>query len=190
RQVTTDGVTRPLQQPFFMIATENPIETTGTFPLPEAQLDRFDLKISMGFPSTEEALDIMNRHLTGNPAATLVPVCSLADIQNLQEQVSDIYLHKDLKKYIVDLVQATGCHEQISLGINPRGMLSLTRLSQAYALIQNRTYVTPEDIRYLVKPCFSHRLLSFGGAQGQAFASSLLDDIMSTIPVPTENFEK
>lgn len=190
RQVTTDGVTRPLQQPFFMIATENPIETTGTFPLPEAQLDRFDLKISMGFPSTEEALDIMDRHLAGNPAATLIPVCNLTDIQNLQELVFGIYIHKDLKKYIVDLVQATGCHEQISLGINPRGMLSLTRLCQAYALIQNRTFVTPEDIKHLVKPCFSHRLLSFGGTQGQAFAASLLDDIMSTIPVPTENFEK
>ncbi|MCM1496879.1 MAG: MoxR family ATPase [Clostridium sp.] len=190
RQVTTDGVTRTLPQPFFLIATENPIETTGTFPLPEAQLDRFDLKISMGFPSTAEALDIMEHHLAGNPVADLTPVCDLTDIRHLQEQVSDIYIHKDLKKYIVDLVQATGNHAQISLGINPRGMLSLTRLCQAYALIQGRTYVTPEDIKHLIKPCFSHRLLSFSGASGQNLASSLLDDIMSTIPVPTENFEK
>lgn len=189
RQVTTDGVTRSLNHPFFIIATENPIETTGTFPLPEAQLDRFDLKISMGFPTPEEDLLLMDRYLEGDPAADLQPVCNLEELQYLQTQTHSIYIHKDIKKYIVDLLQATHNHEQIALGINPRGMLSLARLCQAYALINNRSYVIPEDVKHLVKPCFAHRLLSFGSAQGQSFANSLLDDIMSTVPVPTENFE-
>jgi len=189
-QVTTDGVTRKLSQPFFMIATENPIETTGTFPLPEAQLDRFDMKLSLGFPTQTEEMLIINRHLSGNPITELTPVCQLEDIQTLQEQVTNIYIHDDLKQYVINIIQATRNHEQIALGINPRGMLSLIRLSQAYALINKRTFVTPEDIKYLVKPCLSHRLLSFNGAGGYTYALSLLDSIMSTIPVPTENFER
>lgn len=189
-QVTTDGVTRALNQSFFMIATENPIETTGTFPLPEAQLDRFDLKLSMGFPTDEEEMLLLDRYIEGNPVTSLSPVCTLTDLTQLQQQASDIYLHKDIKKYIINIIQATRCHEQIALGVNPRGMLSLARLSQAYALLNGRSYVIPEDVKYLVKPCLCHRLLSLSGFNGQSLANSLLDDIMSTIPVPTENFEK
>lgn len=190
RQVTTDGTTRPLPQPFFMIATENPMETTGTFPLPEAQLDRFDIKLSLGFPSEEEEMQIINRHLSGNPLTELSPVCQLEDIKALQKQAEAIYIHDDIKKYVLQIIQATRHHEQIALGINPRGMLSLLRLAQAYALLNNRSYVIPEDIKYLVKPCLAHRLLSLNGAGGYTYALSLLDRIMSTIPVPTEEFKK
>ena len=190
RQVTTDGTTRPLPQPFFMIATENPMETTGTFPLPEAQLDRFDIKLSLGFPSEEEEMQIINRHLSGNPLTELSPVCQLEDIEALQKQAEAIYIHDDIKKYVLQLIQATRHHEQIALGINPRGMLSLLHLAQAYALLNNRSYVIPEDIKYLVKPCLAHRLLSLNGAGGYTYALSLLDRIMSTIPVPTEEFKK
>ncbi len=190
RQVTTDGTTRPLPQPFFMIATENPMETTGTFPLPEAQLDRFDIKLSLGFPSEEEEMQIINRHLSGNPLTELSPVCQLEDIETLQKQAEEIYIHDDIKKYVLQLIQATRHHEQIALGINPRGMLSLLRLAQAYALLNNRSYVIPEDIKYLVKPCLAHRLLSLNGAGGYTYALSLLDHIMSTVPVPTEEFKQ
>lgn len=190
RQVTTDGTTRPLPQPFFMIATENPMETTGTFPLPEAQLDRFDMKLSLGFPTEEEEMQIINRHLYGNPLTDLAPVCQLEDIEALQKQAENIYIHDDIKRYVLQIVQATRNHEQIALGINPRGMLSLLRLAQAYALLNKRSYVIPEDIKYLVKPCLAHRLLSLNGAGGYTYALSLLDSIMSTIPVPTEEFKK
>lgn len=190
RQVTTDGVTRTLSNPFFMIATENPIETTGTFPLPEAQLDRFDLKISMGFPTVEEERILLDSYMEGDPAETLSPVCSLTDLIRLQKQTEDIYIHNDIRKYIIDIVHATRHHEQAALGVNPRGMLSLARLSQAYALLNGRSYVIPEDVKYLVKPCLGHRLLSLRGTSGQALAYSILDDIMSTIPVPTEKFNQ
>ncbi len=189
RQVTTDGTTRPLPHPFFMIATENPMETTGTFPLPEAQLDRFDIKLSLGFPSQEEEMQIINRHLSGNLLTEISPVCQLEDIIALQKQVEEIYIHDDIKQYVLNIIHATRNHEQIALGINPRGMLSLLRLAQAYALLNNRSYVIPEDIKYLVKPCLAHRLLSLNGAGGYTYAQSLLDRIISTVPVPTEEFK-
>jgi len=190
RQVTTDGTTRALPHPFFMIATENPMENTGTFPLPEAQLDRFDMKLSLGFPTEGEELRIMNRYLSGDPITKLVPVCELEDIERMQKQVEQVYIHEDIKKYVLQLIQATRNHEQIALGINPRGMLSLIRMAQAYAFIHKRTYVIPEDIKYLVKPCLAHRLLSLSGAGGYEHAQTLLDRIMLTLTVPTEDFKK
>ena len=188
-QVTIDGTSYILNRPFFLIATENPIETAGTFPLPEAMLDRFDLKISMGFPTEEEALLLLDRHLTKDPAKELAPVCSLTDIIDLQNQVRHIYIHEDIKKYIVNLVNATHFHEQITLGINPRGLLSLAHTAQAYALINGRDYVIPDDVKALVKPCFAHRLLSLSGINGTALANSALDYILANTSVPTEDFK-
>ena len=190
RQVTTDGVTRKLLEPFFMMATENPIETTGTFPLPEAQLDRFDLKISMGFPERESEELLLKQFLDGYMAEELSPVCTLEEISALQTEAEKIYIHKDVQKYILDIIYATRQNGQITLGVNPRGLLSLTRLSQSFALLNGRSYVIPEDVKYLVKPCLGHRLLTLNSANGQALANSILDDIMSTTPVPTEDFEK
>ena len=189
RQVTTDGVTRSLPELFFLIATENPMETIGTFPLPEAQIDRFDLKISLGFPSPEEELAIMNRFIQEDPITNLDAVCTPEDIVALQDTTTSVFLHEELKQYIVQIIHATRHHEEIALGINPRGTLSLMRLSQAYALLNGRNYVVPEDIKHLVKPCLGHRLLSFHATTGQTMGRSILDNIMSTIPVPTENFQ-
>ncbi|MBO5469432.1 MAG: MoxR family ATPase [Lachnospiraceae bacterium] len=189
-QVTTDGVTRQLPHPFFLIATENPIETAGTFPLPEAQLDRFALKISMGFPTAEEELLILERYINKSPLDTLQPVCTLEDLTGLQQQVTEVFLHEDIRNYMIAIIQATRHHEQIALGINPRGTLCLMRCAQAYAFIQGRDYVIPEDIKTLVKPCLCHRLLSFHNNSSQTFAASVLDEILKTIPVPTEHFER
>lgn len=189
-QVTTDGVTRSLPQPFFLIATENPIETAGTFPLPEAELDRFALKISMGFPSAEEEQLIIERYIDKNPLEELSPICSLEDLTGLQQEVTKVYVHEDLRNYIIAIVQATRNHEQIALGINPRGTLCLLHCAQAYAFINGRDYVIPEDIKTLAKPCLCHRLLSFHNNGSQAFASSILDEILARIPVPTEHFER
>jgi len=189
-QVTTDGVTRSLPQPFFLIATENPIETAGTFPLPEAELDRFALKISMGFPSAEEEQLIIERYIDKNPLEELSPVCSLEDLIGLQHEVTKVYVHEDLRNYIIAIVQATRNHEQIALGINPRGTLCLLHCAQAYAFINGRDYVIPEDIKTLAKPCLCHRLLSFHNSGSQAFTSSILDEILARIPVPTEHFER
>ena len=171
------------------VTTDNPIETAGTFPLPEAQLDRFALKISMGFPTAEEERTIMDHYINNDPLQELSPVCSPADLLNIQQQVTEVYLHNDLKNYIVS-IQATRHHEQIALGINPRGTLCLMRCSQAYALIHGRDYVTPEDIQALVKPCLCHRLLSFQNSGSQTFAASILDEIVRNVSVPIENFER
>lgn len=189
-QVTTDGISRTLAKPFFMIATENPIETAGTFPLPEAQLDRFAMKISMGFPTAEEELDILNRHLLNNPMEQLTPVCSLSDIEAFQNMVTKVFIHEDIKKYVIQIVQSTRNHEQIALGINPRGTLSLIRCAQAYSFLNGRSYVIPEDIKYLAIPCLCHRLFSFNVSGSQAFAKSIVEQILTSIPVPTENFDK
>lgn len=190
QQVTIDGTTYNLPTPFLMIATQNPIETTGTFPLPEAQLDRFDLKLSVGFPSEQDEITMINHHLTNNPLETLQAVCNVNDITEMQNNVKSIFVHDDLKQYVIQLIHATRNHEQVTIGINPRGILSLLHMAQAYAYIKGRSYVTPEDIQYLAKPCLTHRLLAFNGSGGYTYAQSIIDDIIATIPVPTEDFER
>ncbi len=190
KQVTIDGATYNLPTPFLIIATQNPIETTGTFPLPEAQLDRFDLKLSLGFPSEQDEIIMINQHLTSNPIGELQAVCDLCDIIAMQNEVKSIFVHDDLKQYVINLIHATRNHEQITIGINPRGILSLLHMAQAYAYINGKSYVTPEDIQHLAKPCLAHRLLAFNGSGGYAYAKSIIDDIISTIPVPTEDFDR
>ncbi len=190
KQVTIDGATYNLPTPFLMIATQNPIETTGTFPLPEAQLDRFDLKLSLGFPSEQDEIIMINQHLTSNPIIELQAVCDLYDIIAMQNEVKSVFVHDDLKQYVINLVHATRNHEQVTIGINPRGILSLLHMAQAYAYINEKSYVTPEDIQHLAKPCLAHRLLAFNGSGGYAYAKSIIDDIISTIPVPTEDFDR
>lgn len=187
-QVTTDGTTRKLDEPFFIIATENPIETAGTFPLPEAQLDRFAIKLSIGLPDYTEELAIMDRYIKEEPLATLSPVCTLDELQKLQKAVCDIHIHEDVRKYIVDIICATRTHERTSFGVNPRGTLTLMRLCQAFALFHERTYVTPEDVKQLAKPALCHRIISITGIEEQLFASRLIDEILESIPVPTEDF--
>ena len=125
-----------------------------------------------------------------NPLETLQAVCNVNDIIEMQNNVKSIFVHDDLKQYVIQLIHATRNHKQVTIGINPRGILSLLHMAQAYDYIKGRSYVTPEDIQYLAKPCLAHRLLAFNGSGGYTYAQSIIDDIIATIPVPTEDFER
>ncbi|MGI6106699.1 MAG: AAA family ATPase [Lachnospiraceae bacterium] len=188
RQVTIDGETRRLPDPFFVIATENPVETTGTFPLPEAQLDRFFMKLAMGLPSRDEELAILDRFESAQPLDTLEPVCTAEDITRAHREYTSVFVHPALKNYMVDLVQATRNHPYVSSGVSPRGSLALLHAVQAYAYLQGRDYAVPEDITATAVPVLSHRLIANRGVGSLSDGDSVIRDILSKTPVPTENW--
>lgn len=188
RQVTIDGDTYVLEQPFFVIATQNPVETAGTYPLPEAQLDRFLMQISMGYPDKQEELAILDRFGSANPLDTLSPVCTADDLTALREQSQSVYIHPALKGYLVDLIHATRHDSQIVNGVSPRGSLALFRAVKSYAFLDGRDFVVPEDIKTLAVPVLSHRLttvLSFGLSSSNR---QIIERLLSTIPLPTEDW--
>jgi len=190
RQVTIDGDTYLLNYPFFVIATQNPIETEGTYPLPEAQLDRFLMQISMGYPTKEEELAILDRFGAGNPLDDLTPVCTAEDLAALKKASEQIYVHPLLKNYLVDLVQATRQDSQIMDGVSPRGSLGLYRAVRAFALIQGRDYVVPEDIKTLAVPVLAHRLTTARAFGLQSSNQEIMKRLLSKIPLPTEDWSK
>jgi MoxR-like ATPase len=185
RQITVEGVTRKLPAPFHVLATQNPIEYEGTFPLPEAQLDRFLLRISIGYPSAAEEIAIMEKQQYIHPIEQIGPVVEAEDILMLQNTVKKIYVDDYIKQYIVSLVEATRHHPSIYLGASPRGSLALFRTGQARALIQGRDYVLPDDIKALAGPALAHRTLqsSAGQAHGRDGNASIAG-ILETVPVP------
>lgn len=188
RQVTTDGVTRKLEAPFFVIATQNPVETSGTFPLPEAQLDRFLMKLSLGFPDRTEEISVIDRALGKTNVCDLSPVISTTDVMGLRESAAKVEIHADLRAYIADIVTATRSRKDIASGISPRGSISLAKSSQALALICGRNFVVPEDIKTLAVPVLAHRLImphSFGSTGS---AEDIIRNILDEVPVPTEEF--
>ncbi len=190
RQVTIDGDTMPLEEPFLVIATQNPIETAGTYPLPEAQMDRFLMQLSMGYPSKEEELAILERFGHTNPLDSMEPVCNAAQLAQLREQAVHVYMHPILKDYMVELVQATRNESKILNGVSPRGCLALFRAVRAYALVRGRDYVVPEDIKTLAVPVLAHRLVTARTFGSQASASDMVTEILSTVPLPTEDWGK
>ena len=159
RQVTVDGKTRKLEEPFFVIATQNPLETTGTFPLPEAQLDRFLMKISMGLPDAKEELQILNRFLEDTPYEKLEPVCGREMVLEARREARQVYVHPQLLEYMVGLVQATREDREVRSGVSPRGTLALLHASQAYAWLNGRDFVVPEDVKDVAVPVMAHRLV-------------------------------
>jgi MoxR-like ATPase len=159
RQTTVDGVTRPLPDPFFLIATENPIEQEGTFPLPEAQLDRFLLRTSLGYPDADDEVRILDDQRHGHPLTRLETVLSLADVREIITEVEDVYVDDLLKRWIVDLVRATRSLELVQVGASVRGSLALERTARAWALMHGRSYVSPEDVEHLFIPVIAHRLI-------------------------------
>lgn len=190
KQVTIDGQTRILDKPFLVIATQNPVETAGTYTLPEAQLDRFMMQLSMGFPTESEELDIMDRFIKDNPIDTLLPVCSKEEIMIMGEMCRQVYVDKVVREYIVDIISATRNHESISSGVSPRGTLALLRTVQIFAAIHGRDYVTPEDVKALAVPVLSHRIISYTNIAKNANKAGIIQGILGSVKAPTENFSK
>jgi MoxR-like ATPase len=158
-QLTVDGVTHPLPQPFVVMATQNPIEYEGTFPLPEAQLDRFMLNISMGYPSPADEVIILDRQQRTHPFDSLQAILTDSELRVMQEQVREVRVEREVREYIVALVAATRQHQHVYLGASPRGSLALFHAAQAMAALKGRDYVMPDDVKGLVKPVLSHRLI-------------------------------
>jgi MoxR-like ATPase len=185
RQITVDGVTRKMPSPFHVLATQNPIEYEGTFPLPEAQLDRFILRVNIGYPSADEEISIIERQQYIHPIEEIEHVVSAADILALQAAVRQIYVDDLVKQYIVALVGATRQNQSLYLGSSPRGSLALFRTAQARALLCGRDYVLPDDVKALAVPALVHRTLisPAGQSQGKDGPTSIAE-ILDTIPVP------
>jgi len=158
RQVTVDGQTYPLPRPFLVLATQNPIELEGTFPLPEAQVDRFLMLVRLGYPSEAEEEEILLRYQRDDPLASLQPVASAAEMLGLQHQVKEIHVSADVRHYILRVTRATREHEAVDLGVSPRGSLALFKASQALAALHGRDYVIPSDVQYLCPPILTHRV--------------------------------
>ncbi len=183
-QVTVDGKTLDLPKPFFVIATQNPIEMDGTFPLPEAQLDRFLMKIDLGYPAREEELAILDRFLIEDPLLGLEAVTTPAHIVELQKERSVIHVSPPVRGYIADLVAASRVHPQVRYGASPRGSLGLIRSVQALAMLRGRDYATPDDVKELAVPVLSHRIIlrHEDRAKG-ATAGAVMTDLLSKVPV-------
>lgn len=190
KQVTVDGVTRTLDAPFMVIATQNPIETTGTFPLPEAQLDRFFMKLSMGLPSREEELAILNRFEHAQPLADLSAICSREDILAAQREYKNVFIHPLLMGYLTDLVQKSRRHPHVITGVSPRGTLAFLNAAKAYAYLQDRAYVVPEDIKAVASPVLAHRIVLNRGVGSQSTGDEIISALLAETEVPTENWEK
>lgn len=187
RQVTVDGVTRPLPRPFLVLATQNPVELEGTFPLPEAQVDRFLMRIGLGYPDEEEEVAILRRFRTDDPLVELAPVVESGQLLAMQAAVRHVFVHPAVERYLVRLVQATRSHSGILLGVSPRGALALYRTAQARAAGAGRAYVLPDDVQALLQPVLGHRILltSQTRVRGRAVAD-ILAEIAAQTPVPVE----
>ncbi|MBU6229026.1 MAG: MoxR family ATPase [Cyanobacteria bacterium REEB459] len=179
-QVTIDGLSRPVPQPFFAIATQNPAEYHGTFPLPEAQLDRFALCLSLGYPSQTEEIQMVEGLGLTPGTHPLHPCLSLGEVLEIRRQCSQVRLEASLQQYLVQLVRATRSHPDIGLGVSPRGTLAFGRAVQALAYLQGRTYAIPDDIKALTLPVLAHRLVTNGSSPAQA----ILEDLLATTPIP------
>ena len=187
RQISIDGETYPLERPYFVLATQNPIETQGTFPLPEAQLDRFLMQISIGYPNREGEADVITRFLTESPLEALQPVSTTQDWVEIQQTVSRVTVHRDLCTYIADLAAHVRQHENVALGVSPRASLALARAAQAYAALNGREFVKPEDIKYLAAFCWAHRISMRSTLRAEG-KSQVITSALAAVPVPTEVF--
>lgn len=186
RQITIDGETYPAGKPFFVIATQNPVETAGTFPLPEAQMDRFMMMLSMGLPTKEEERQIMERYMKDEPLAALEPVITLEELNQAKKEIEDIFVHKCVLEYMVDIVAATREGDNVMMGVSPRGTLAFLRCVKAYAYLQGRNFVTPDDVKALAVPVLAHRIVMGYGKSGESKA--FVERIIATTAVPTEDF--
>jgi MoxR-like ATPase len=187
RQVTVDVETIKLPRPFLVLATQNPIELEGTFPLPEAQIDRFLMRLALGYPSREEEGTILVRYEDRDPLEALEPAIQAEDLLLMQEQVKAVLVEESVREYVVDVVRATREHEAVELGVSPRGTLALYRTAQALAAIHGRRFVIPDDVKYLAPPVLTHRILISPRTRLRGRRpEEILAEIVDTVPVPVE----
>ena len=190
KQVSCDGTTYPLPQPFFVIATQNPVETQGTFPLPEAQLDRFMVKLSMGYPTVEEQARILARFKEDAPQEQLTPVADAAQLQQAQQAVRQVRGHEDLLRYIGAVCEKTRQIDDVLLGASPRAALALMRVCQACAAMDGRDYVTPEDVKRMAEPVLAHRMILRTAYGQRGRAAEAVQQALASVPVPTEKTDR
>ena len=184
-QITVDGVTHPLHAPFIVLATQNPIEYEGTFPLPEAQLDRFLMRINLGYPSVEEELEIISEQEMAHPITVLESVTTPSGILEMQEAVNSIYVDSLIREYIVKLTESTRSHPEVYLGASPRASLGLFKTARALALIRERDYVIPDDVKFLAPTVLSHRIILAPSARMQEIRSmDIVDNLLSELAIP------
>jgi MoxR-like ATPase len=189
--VTIDGVTHRLQKPFFVMATQNPIEYEGTYPLPEAQLDRFLLKMKMGYPEVDEEIEVLNRAQKVPPIEDLYPVIDLEGLIALQKEIKEVYVDDTIKRYIVDIVNITRRFTGVYLGASPRGSIALMKAAQAYAFMYGRDYILPDDIQYLAPFVLSHRIILKSEARFEGIsAEEIVHRVIARIPVPVQRLVK
>jgi len=190
RQITVDGQTYPLPAPYFVIATQNPIETHGTFPLPEAQLDRFLLQLNLGYPLKQQSVDILKNFISNEPLNELKAVCSTETFLEMKKAVDKVFIHDDIYSYIMDLTEATRQHSAIALGISTRGALALARMARAYCAVKGMDIVTPKDILLLLPYVFSHRMVIKGGIRNrQEAVLAILDEVIESVTAPVEDWK-
>lgn len=190
RQVTIDGKTSQLEKPFFVIATQNPVESAGTFPLPEAQMDRFLMKLSVGLPSREEEIKILETYREKDPLEELKAVVTKEELLALKEEAKQVYVHPAVEGYLVDVAAATRDSSRTVMGASPRGTLALMRAAKVWAYMEGRSYVIPEDVKKLAVPVLAHRLVLSYDQNRFREAERLVAEVLEKVPVPTENFEK
>lgn len=187
RQITVDGVTYELARPFFVIATQNPIEHEGTFPLPEAQLDRFLMRLSVGYPSFTDENEMLERLKLRHPLEELGQVASAEEIVAAQRAIRDVFVHERVRQYLVRIVHATRRHEDLALGASPRASIALYRAAQALAALEGRDFVIPDDVKYVAEPILCHRVIVSSEARLRGrTAEQIIDKLIAGIPAPVE----
>ncbi len=185
KQVTVDGVTRRLPDPFMVLATQNPVETYGTFPLPEAELDRFFMRIKIGYPNREEEIEIINRNKKRDMLEDIETVVDTDEINYLRENFINVRVSKEVMDYLLDIIDSTRKSESILLGVSPRGSVALFKASQVFALFNGRDYIIPEDIKYLAPFILNHRIITIGASKSKDIYE-VINNLLETIKVPVE----
>ncbi|HBK84533.1 MAG TPA: magnesium chelatase [Firmicutes bacterium] len=187
KQVTVDGETRKLKLPFMVLATQNPVESYGTFPLPEAQLDRFLMRIDLGYPTKEQEKAIINRNI-GNPLETITPVVDEGELEYIFANLAEVSIQAEVMDYLVDIVGETRNKSSIPLGVSPRGTIALFKACQAYAAINGRDYILPEDVKYLAPQALNHRIIARGAAN-MVKSRELIEELIASVEVPLESMQ-
>ncbi len=190
RQVTVDGITHPLPSPFMVLATQNPIEYEGTFPLPEAQLDRFLLRVRLGYPAASDEIEVLDRQQLRHPIQTLESVITLEELGEAMESIKKVYVSTPIKRYVIDLINRTRQNSDVYLGASPRGSLALYRTGQTLAALKGRDYVLPDDIKDMATAVLAHRIIVGPAARLRELSSEkIIQEIMDSTPVPGGDFQ-